>query len=62
MVLLSLNRLYHTHSVTSAILCGKQLVISGRPLQPRLPPSSAGGMKPLTSPVTLDKEDNSGLQ
>lgn len=62
MILLSLNRLYHTHSVTSAILCGKQLIVSGRPLQPRLPPSSAASMKQLSSPVTLDKEDNSGLQ
>ena len=54
-------RLYHTQSVSSAIMCGKQLVLSGRSLT-RIPhPPSSAGIKQSPAPVTLDKEDNSGI-
>lgn len=46
------GRLYHSHSVVSAITAGKQLLLSakGKPV--------AHSQKPLQ--VTLTKEDNSG--
>lgn len=49
----SLCRLYYSHSVVSAILSAKQLVVSGK---------KGGGMgTPLISKgVTLTREDNSG--
>lgn len=55
----SLCRLYHSHSVVSAILSGKQLVVgSGK--------KGGGGGTPLISKgstlVTLSKEDNSGME
>ena len=50
-------KLYHSHSVVSAVLNAKQLVVSaGR--------RSAGGAVPTNKPtgVTLNKEDNSGTR
>ena len=49
-------KLYHSHSVVSAVLNAKQLVVSaGRRI--------AGGALPPSKPtgVTLNKEDNSGI-
>ena len=49
------SRLYHSHSVVSAIVNAKQLVLSGL--------RKGGGVLPsATKPtsVTLDKDDNSG--
>ena len=48
-------KLYHSHSVVSAILNAKQLIVSTgkRPAGGALPPSKLTG-------VTLNKEDNSG--
>ena len=50
-------KLYHSHSVVSAVLNAKQLVVSaGR--------RSAAGAVPHNKPtsVTLNKEDNSGIK
>lgn len=47
-------RLYHSHSVVSAILSAKALVGSGRK-------GSAGPGSAIISKITLSKEDNSGL-
>ena len=58
-------RLYHTHSVSSAILCGKQLVASPRFARGSSVSSilgSQGLMKQSSMSVSLDKEDNSGRQ
>lgn len=52
----SLCRLYHSHSVVSAILSAKQLVMGGG--------KKGGGGTPLikgSTLVTLSKEDNSGM-
>ena len=62
-------RLYHTHSVTSAITCGKQLLAGPSRLgaQSRLSTSSGMGLMGMgkmsgpAAPVMLDKEDNSGV-
>ena len=50
----SLSRLYHSHSVVSAILSAKQLVNSGRR-------GSTGPGGTIMSKITLSKEDNSGM-
>ena len=50
-------KLYHSHSVVSAVLNAKQLVVSAgrKPMG-----SSTASNKPTN--VTLNKEDNSGMQ
>ena len=50
----SLCRLYHSHSVVSAILSAKQLVSSGKK-------GSAGPGSSIMTKITLSKEDNSGM-